>query len=71
MIHESISILRARWQAGFFFLSCESRQRGIDGMTPGQREVLRAWVVTSYDVRGNWVRYNPEDERWRDILKGK
>lgn len=35
----------------------ERLQEQIVGLSPGQIEVLRAWIISSYDVRGNWEQY--------------
>ena len=36
----------------------------IVALTDGQREVLRSWILTNYDVRGKWVR------RYTEPVKG-
>ena len=39
----------------------EKVQQDIVNLSPGQIEVLRAWVISSYDVRGNWLAHNYDD----------
>lgn len=46
-------------------------QERIDKLSPGQREVLRAWIMSCYDVRGNWIANNYDDVKGFDFLKKK
>lgn len=38
----------------------EKLQEQIVALAPGQIEVLQAWAISSYDVRGNWVQYTQD-----------
>ena len=39
----------------------EQLQQQIVGLSPGQVETLRAWVISCYDVRGKWIAHNYDD----------
>lgn len=47
----------------------EKRQEQIVALSPGQIEVLRSWIIGSYDVRGNWAAHNYNDVKGFEFLK--
>ena len=47
----------------------ERLQAQIVALSPGQIEVLRAWIISCYDVRGAWMAHNYDDVRGFDFLK--
>lgn len=47
----------------------EKVQQDIVNLSPGQIEVLRAWMIASYDVRGQWIAHNYDDVKGFEFLK--